>query len=85
MPSSKDQRNLHLSDGKAMILKGNSQRTRVCPEVKSVGAETENSVEELKGKTGNLPVEQKDKRGEKSTSSGESCLGRGGIIVNYQN
>ena len=45
-----------------MILKGNSQRTRVCPEVKSVGAETENSVEELKGKTGNLPVEQKDKR-----------------------
>lgn len=41
---------------KAMILKGNSQRTRVCPEVKSVGAETENSIEEWKGKTGNLSV-----------------------------
>ena len=34
-----------------MLLKGNSQRTRVCPEVKSVRAEIENSVEELKGKT----------------------------------
>lgn len=44
-----------------MILKGNSQRTRVCPEVKSVGAETENSIEEWKGKTGNLSVEQKQK------------------------
>ena len=51
MPSSKDKKKLHPSDGKAMILKGNSQRTRVCPELRSVRAEIENSVEELKCKT----------------------------------
>lgn len=51
VPSSKDKKKLHPSDGKAMILKGNSQRTRVCPELRSVRAEIENSVEKLKCKT----------------------------------